>query len=153
MKLIGKDGLSRFLEIGLGVLMVVVVALLLTLPWSITWITERTPNDPQGMYVRYLVILAYSGVMAELILWQCRGMIRNVNHGRVFTADTVRRLRVAAVEVLVLAVFYGATMFWMSKFFMAFLFVVFILGGCLLLVLAEIFRQANRYKEENDMTI
>ena len=44
-------------------------------------------------------------------------------------------------------------MFWMSKFFMAFLFVVFVLGGCLLLVLAELFRQANRYKEENDMTI
>ena len=144
---------ARCLEAGLFCLMVVIVGLLLTLPWSITWITERTPDDPQGMYVRYLVILAYSGVMAELILWQCRGMIRNVNHGRVFTADTVRRLRVAAVEVLVLAVFYGATMFWMSKFFMAFLFVVFILGGCLLLVLAEIFRQANRYKEENDMTI
>ena len=55
--------------------------------------------------------------------------------------------------LMVLAVFYGATMFWMSKFFMAFLFVVFVLGGCLLLVLAEVFRLANRYKEENDMTI
>ena len=151
MKLIGKHGLSRLIEAGLILLMVVVPALLLTLPWSITWITERTSDDP--FYVKYLVILTYSGVMAELILWQARGMIHNVNHGHVFTADTVRRLRVAAVEVLVLAVFYGATMFWMSKFFMAFLFVVFVLGGCILLVLAELFRQANQYKEENDMTI
>ena len=153
MKLIGKGSLSRWIEGGLIGLMIVVVGLLLTLPWSITWITERTPADPQGLYIKYLVILTYSGIMTELILWQCRGMIHNVNIGKVFTADTVRRLRVAAVEVLVLALFYGATMFWMSKFFMAFLFVVFILGGCLLLVLAEIFSQANRYKEENDMTI
>lgn len=153
MKLIGKGSLSRWIEGGLIALMVVVVALLLTLPWSITWITERTPDDPQGYYVKYLVILTYSGIMSELILWQCRGMMRNVNVGKVFTANTVHRLRVAAVEVLILALFYGATMFWMSKFFMAFLFVVFVLGGCLLLVLAEVFSQANQYKEENDMTI
>ncbi len=115
MKLIGKSGLSRVVEVGLIALLVVVPALLLTLPWSITWITARPADVP--FYVKYLVILAYSGVMSELILWQARGIIHNVNCGHVFTADTVRRLRVTAVEVLVLAVFYGATMFWMSKFF------------------------------------
>ena len=151
MKMIGKNGLSRFIEGALWGLMGVVLVLLFTLPFSITWVTERTPEDPY--YFKYLIILAYSGVMAELVLWQCRGMIHNVNHGRIFTADTVHRLRVAAGELMVLAVFYAATMFWMSKFFMAFLFVVFVIGGCLLLVLAEIFNQANRYKEENDMTI
>ena len=54
---------------------------------------------------------------------------------------------------MVLAVAYLATMFWMSKFFMAALFVVFVLAGGVLLVFAELFRQANAYKEENDMTI
>lgn len=62
-------------------------------------------------------------------------------------------MRVMAVETLVLAVFYLATMFWMSKFFMAALFVVFVLAGGTFLVFAELFRQANQYKEENDMTI
>ncbi|MBR3778629.1 MAG: DUF2975 domain-containing protein [Clostridia bacterium] len=151
MKLIGKGGLSRHIEIALTVLLCVVPILLVSLPFGITWITERTPDD--AYYVKYLVILAYSGVMSELILWQGRGMIRNVNRGLAFSLSTVRHLRVAAVEVLVLAAFYLATMFWMSKFFMAFLFVVFVLGGCLLFVLAEIFRQAIEYKEENDMTI
>ena len=151
MKMLGKNGLSRFIEVALWVLMATVVVLLFTLPFSITWVTERTPEDPY--YFKYLIILAYSGVMAELVLWQCLGTIRNVNRGQVFSANTVRRLRVAAVELMVLAGFYGATMFWMSKFFMAFLFIVFVIGGCLLLVLAEVFRQANQYKEENDMTI
>ena len=57
------------------------------------------------------------------------------------------------LQMLVLALFYFATMFWMSKFFMAVLFVVFVLAGAVLLVFAELFRQANAYKEENDMTI
>lgn len=151
MKLIGKSGLSRFVEVGLVALLVVVPLLLVTLPWSITWITERPHGDPY--YIRYLVILSYSAVMAELVLWQGRGVLHNVNVGKVFSADTVRRMRVMAIECLVLAAFYLATMFWMSKFFMAFLFVCFILVGCSLLVFAELFRQANEYKKENDMTI
>lgn len=151
MKLIGKSGLSRVIEACLIAMLVIVPVLLITLPWSITWITERTSGDPY--YIRYLVILAYSGVMTELIIWQGRGILHNVNVGQVFSADTVRRLRVMATECLVLAAFYLATMFWMSKFFMAFLFVTFVLVGCSLLVFAELFRQANEYKKENDMTI
>ena len=153
MKLIGKNGLSRVLEIGLIALLVVIPALVITLPWTITLVTGRLPDDPQGFYIRYLVILAYSGLMAELILWQARGILHNVNVGQVFSHNTVRRMRVMAMECVVLAVIYLATMFWMSKFFMAFLFVCFVMIGCALVVFAELFAQANRYKEENDMTI
>ncbi len=151
MKLIGKNGLSRFIEIALLVMLVLIPLVVASLPFSITWITDRPMRDEY--YTRYLVILSYSGLMAELIFWQARGIMRNVNRNCVFSADTVRRMRVMAVEVLVLALFYFATMFWMSKFFMAVLFIVFVLAGGVLLVFAELFRQANAYKEENDMTI
>ena len=153
MKLIGKNGLSRVIETCLVGLLILVPILVVTLPWSITLATDRTIEDPQGFYIRYLVILAYSGVMAELILWQARGILHNVNNGKVFSNGTVRRMRVMAVEFVVLSAFYLATMFWMSKFFMAFLFVCFVLVGCSLFVFAELFAQANEYKSENDMTI
>jgi len=153
MKLCGSKRFAHILQGCMIAMMVVVAALLLTLPWSITWITERTPEDPEGMYVKYLVVLAFSGVMSELILWQARGILRNVTRGCVFSADTVRRMRVAAIEILVLGIFFGITMFWMNKFFMAFLFVVLVLACCFSLVLTEVFRQANEYKQENDMTI
>ena len=143
--------LGRLIGVAIIVLLCVVPILLVSLPFGITWITERTPDDPY--YVKYLIILTYSGVMSELILWRCHRMMRGVNRGKAFSRKTVLHLRVAAVEMMVLAGFYLATMFWMSKFFMAFLFVVFVLGGCLLLVLAEIFRQAIQFKEENEMTI
>ncbi len=153
MKLVGKHGLSRALEIALIVLLVLIPALEIALPWLITLATERTPEDPQGYYIRYLITLAYSGILVELILWQARGVLRNVNNGRVFSADTVRRMRIMAVECLVLATAYLATMVWMHKFFMVALFVCFVMIGCTLLVFSELFQQANQYKEENDMTI
>lgn len=151
MKMTGNGWLSRTIEYAVIVVMIIALALLLMLPWSITWITERTRDDPY--YTRYFVILTYSGIMTELILWQGRGIMHNVNHNRVFSADTVRRMRVAAIECLVLAVFYLATMFWMSKFFMAALFVFLVMAGSTILVFSQLFDQANRYKEENDMTI
>lgn len=151
MKCIGKGGLSRLIEFALIVLMIVILGLLVMLPWSITWITGRISTDP--FYTRYLVILCYSGVMVELLFWQARGIMHNVNCGRVFSHNTVHRMRVIAAEAIVLATFYLVTMFWMSKFFMATLFVVFVLASGVCVVFAELFRQAMVYKEENDMTI
>ncbi len=150
-KLVGKNGLSHIIECCLVALLVIIPLLAISLPWSITAITERTADDPY--YIRYFIILTYSALMVELMVWQGRGLLHNVNSGRVFSADTVRRMRIMAVECVVLAAFYFATMFWMSKFFMAVLFVAFVLIGCSLLVFAELFRQATQYKEENEMTI
>ncbi|MBE6778067.1 MAG: DUF2975 domain-containing protein [Ruminococcaceae bacterium] len=153
MTLIGKRSLSRVLEIGTIVLLFIIPMLVIALPWLITLATGRTPEDPQGYYYRYLITLTYSGVLTELILWQARGIMHNVNTGKVFSANTVRRMRIMAAECYVLALAYLATMVWMHKFFMAVLFVCFVMFGCTLLVFSELFRQANRYKEENDMTI
>lgn len=153
MKLCQSRSFIRLLEIGMLAMMVAVAALLVTLPWSITWITERTREDPEGLYIKYLVVLAVSGVAAELILWQARGILHNISHGHIFTNDNVRRIRTVAFEILALGVFFGATLFWVHKFFMAFLFVVLVLACCFALVMAEVFCQANEYKAENDMTI
>ncbi len=152
-KLVGQRGLSRVIEHCLTALLILIPLLLISLPWSITLFTDRTPDDPQGLYYRYFIVLSISALLVELIVWQGRGVLRNVNAGKVFSADTVRRMRVMAVECVVMAAFYFATIFWMNKFFMAVLFVCLVMIGCSLLVFAELFRQAVAYKEENDMTI
>ena len=56
-------------------------------------------------------------------------------------------------EILALGVFYGGALLWVHKFFMALLFVTLVLACCFVLVMAEVFHQANQFKEENDMTI
>lgn len=153
MKLVGKNGLSGWIETSMGILMVVAAILMVTLPWSIPYVTDRHPGDPEGYYYRYMVVLIISGILAELILWQAKGIMRNVNAGNPFCRDTVRRLKVIGVECLVLGAFYGAAVFLVTKVFMIVVLVTFLVVGLSLLVFSELFRQAVAYKEENDMTI
>lgn len=153
VKLIGKGGVSRIVEGMLIFLLCLAPVLMVTLPWTIPMITDRRAGEPLFLYEKYLVILFLSGLVAELVLWQARGIMRNVNHGKAFSADTVRRLHTIGVECLTLGVAYAIATFFVTKFFMVVVLVTFITVGMILLVFAELFRQAVAYKEENDMTI
>lgn len=153
MKIVGRRGLSGVIEIALDVLMGVAFLLTVTLPWSIPAVTLKQPGMAGGWYEKYLVVLAVSGGLAELILWQARGIMNNINRGRAFSTDTVRRLRVIGMECLALALFYFGAVFVVTKFFMVVVFVAFSVVGLVLFVFAELFRQAVSYKKENDMTV
>lgn len=154
MKMIGKRGFSRIVEILLLILLAFVPLVMVSLPWAIPYFSGKVPGHaPNFYYEKYLVILLISGVMAELILWQVRGIMRNVNTARAFSQDTVRRLRVTGIECLVLGGLWGVSLVLVSKVFVAAVLVTFVVVGMILLVLAELFRQAVAYKEENEMTI
>lgn len=153
MKILGKQGLSGVIQIALDVLMGVAFLLTVTLPWSIPAVTLEQPGAAGFWYEKYLAVLLVSGVMAELILWQARGIMNNINRGRAFSEDTVRRLRVIGAECLAISLFYFVSVFFVTKFFMVAVFVTFSVVGLILFVFAELFRQALLYKTENDMTI
>ncbi len=151
MKNAGK--LSRIMEIAAWFLMIADLALMIGLPW----ITETLTSQPRGgdLYKQYLVFLYVTGLVAELILWQCRGIMRNVTQKTSFCADTVKRLRKIGWIALALAVVWIVLVlcFDVFKFLMAFLALLFAFIGLVLFVFAELFAQATAYKEENDMTV
>lgn len=154
MKLIDKRGLSGILEVVLWVAMAAGLVIIVTLPWSVSHLMMPFNNAPDFWYPRYLVTLSVSGVLAELILWQVRGIMRNVNRGTIFSLDTVKRIKVAGIECIVISLFYLVMTFCgMTKFTMLIIFVAFLLMGLVALVFSELFRQAVKYKQENDMTI
>ncbi len=151
MNYIGKRRLSHILEVALVICMIAGAGLMAVLPWLITWRTGFTPEHE--LYPKFIVILSVTWLMVELLFWQARGILHNVNTGSVFSMNTVRRMRVMAIEAIILATFYFFSMFWFWRFFMAALFLVFVLAAGVCLVFSELFRQATHYKEENDMTI
>ena len=153
INLVGKNGLSGIIEAALIALMVVALGLMISLPWTVSQVTQHNAGEPGYWYEKYLVVLMFSGLLAELILWQARGVMHNVDVGRPFCRDTVRRLRIIGAECLVLAAFYFVAIFVVTKFFMGVVFVAFTIIGLILFVFAELFRQATVYKEENEMTI
>ncbi len=151
--MLDRKRLGRILEWLLVGLMLLAVALIVTLPWSIPDVTMRFPGEPDRLYEKYFTVLSVSGIMAELILWQARRVMHNINKGKAFSKDTVKRLYVIGWEILVLAAFYFVMTFFLHKFFMIAVFVAFTIIGLLLFVLGQLFSEAFAYKAENDMTI
>ncbi len=145
--------LSRILEFALAGFMILAAVLTVTLYWSIPDVTLHHPGEPMRLFEKYFVVLTVSGCMAELILWQALQVMRNINRGKAFSKNTVKRLSIVGWECLVLALFYFVMTFWVHKFFMVVVFVAFTILGMLLFVLAQLFREAFAYKSENDMTI
>lgn len=145
--------LGRVMEVAAWFLMLADLGLMIGLPW----ITETLTSQPRGgnLYMQYLVFLYVTGLVAELILWQCRGIMRNVTQKAPFCADTVKRLRKIGWIAVTLAVVWIVLVlcFDVFKFLMAFLALLFAFIGLVLFVFAELFKQATAYKEENDMTI
>ncbi len=145
--------LSRFMEGATWFLMAFDVLLMIGLPWITEILTSQEPGST--LYTHYLIFLYVTGVFAELVLWQCRGIIRNVNVGKPFCADMVCRLRRLGTECLILAGIWLLFVIFLEvfRFLMAFLMIMFAFIGLILFVFAELFTQATAYKEENDMTI
>ena len=148
-----RKGLGKVLEWLLVGLMALAAVLIVTLPWSIPDVTKQFPGGPEQLYEKYFAVLSVSGVMAERLLWQARRVMHNINKGKAFSKDTVKRLYVAGWEALALAAFYFVMTFFLHKFFMVALFVAFTIVGLLLFVLGQLFSEAFAYKTENDMTI
>lgn len=149
----GKLTLSRVMEKSVYVLMAADLLMMILLPWLTETITAQGPG--KEFYSDYLIIMYTSGVMAELVLWQCRGLLKRINAGEPFGNEVSHRLRVIGVLCLTLATLYllFVLVLGFAKFFMALMTVVFAFIGLVLFVFAELFRQAAAYKAENDMTI
>lgn len=145
--------LSCVMEIAAWVLMIVDLGLMIAAPWFMETLTSQQRGG--GLYEQYLIFLYLTGVVAELILWQCRGIMRNVTHKTPFCTDTVKRLRKIGWIAVTLAVVWLVMVFCFDvfKFLMTFLALLFAFIGLVLFVFAALFEQATAYKEENDMTI
>jgi len=153
MRIVGGKGLGKFIEYFLLVLIAAAGVLTLTLYWSIPLFTIHVPGQPDGKFIKFFIVLMFSGIMSIFILWQVRCIMRIINRGNPFVSDLVRRLRLAAMECFVLAAAYFLSIFFVTRFFSAIVFVTFLVVGVIILVFAELFRQAIAYKEENDKII
>ncbi|MBQ4618041.1 MAG: DUF2975 domain-containing protein [Clostridia bacterium] len=153
MTLIGKKRLTGVLEIAVWVLMALTVAVIVALPWIIDWMMQFNQNE-DFWRPRYVVTLITSGVLAFLMQWQLRGVLHNANTDKIFSHNTVTRLRVLGGECLTMAAFYVVMLTCgMTKFSVVLVALMFLLAGLFLLVFGEFFLKAIEYKQENDMTI
>lgn len=150
----GTKQLGRALEMLCVVCMAAGAVVVATLPWSLRWYLARYHASLSGrVYTSMLTLLAISGVSAFIILGYGRGILHDISLGDPFTLRTARRFRAVAAWCLPIAGAYLGGVFFLPSAFVVMVGLAFAFLAVLLFLLAELFAQAARYKQENDLTI
>lgn len=147
-----SGGVTRFTSALLVIMFYGGIAATASLPWVFKWGGQYYPSL-RTHYWFNTILFMLSGVGAVLIIRELRRMFRTVLDNDCFVEQNVLSLRrmgwlgfsIAAITLIRLFVlFTPATLIIIAVFFIA---------GLFSFVLSEVFAQAVRYKEENDLTV
>ena len=105
------------------------------------------------LYYPKLICGMAAGVFALLILWELRKMMRTVVDGNCFVSANVQSLKRMSRCAALIAVFMLGSNLSAPTLTAGAMTLVFIIAGLFSRVLAGVFQEAVRYKEENDLTI
>ena len=151
---------SKRLAVGTSYLLNVMfyggIAVTVTLPVSLRLLEKYVPLFQQAIrehYIELLVIYAILGVAALFLIAQLRHIFRTVLQENCFVMENVKSLRkmgnisffIAGMSLVQIVLYPTITM--------AVVVLVFLIAGLFSKVLALVFEEAVRYKEENDLTI
>lgn len=134
------------------------IAVIVTLPISVKFIgklyqMKLYSNAVLDSYAEIVIVYFVLGVSAEALIWELRKIFKTVINGDCFVMENVESLKkmgnvsffIAAMSVVRSIVYLTVAMLVVVC--------VFIIAGLFSKVLAQVFEQAVRYKEENDLTI
>lgn len=107
----------------------------------------------EGIRLQLTAVLILSGIAALYILWTLRCIFKTLLNTNPFTLENVDALRKMAVASFIISALYiTKCLFWFTLG-TAIIVIIFAIAGLFSLVLADVFKQAVQYKEENDLTV
>lgn len=107
----------------------------------------------EGIRLQLTAVLMLSGIAALYILWTLRCIFKTLLNTNPFTLENVDALRKMAVASFVISALYITKCFFWFTLGTAIIVIIFAIAGLFSLVLADVFKQAVQYKEENDLTV
>lgn len=142
-------GLTKFF---LDLMFYTGILVTISLPFSIHWVGRLLPRFEQH-YWALLIIYFILGIAAVLLIHELRKIFRTVLAKNCFVMENVgslRRMGNISFFIVVMSIVRCIVYLTIA---MAVVIFVFIIAGLFSKVLAYVFEEAVRYKEENDMTI
>ncbi len=153
MKILDKNGLSGIIQRFIELMLIGAILIILGLPFVLRWYISLLKGNTSELYAFLLPFLYVTGILAAIIVYELRRVFITLNRMDPFRMDNVRSFKTMAVCCFLIAAAYAVKIFTFNSFLTIILFMVFIIGGFMLLILSEVFRQAVIVKEENDLTI
>ncbi len=129
------------------------IVVIVTLPLTLRYAGIYYSSAFQEYYVLMLVIFALSGICGIVIVGQLRKMMRTVVQKNCFVYENVKSLKVMGITSAVIVVLFLIKCFFLPTPATFIIVLTFFIAGLFSEVLSFVFREAIRYKEENDLTI
>lgn len=123
-----------------------------TLPFSLKWIGNHLPRVAEN-YKEAVIIYFVLGVSAVILIRELRKIFKTVLAEDCFVAENVKSLRKMGNWSFFIALMSIVRSIVYVTIAMAVVILVFVIAGLFSKVLAMVFEEAVRYKEENDLTI
>jgi len=150
----GKNFIHCFTKILIDIMFFGGIIVTVTLPLIMKAIAPysnylgiKYPDTPRTIF------LMISGVLALFLLWELRKLFKSLNIGNPFMPANVGSLKKCAVCAFLISAMYALkilTAFTMASVIIC---IIFAILGLFSLTLKDLFRQAVKFKEENDFTI
>lgn len=153
MKILGRYGLSGIIQRFIELILIGGILIILGLPFVLKWYIGLLNGNTTELYAFLLPFLYVTGILAAIIVFELRKIFITLNRMDPFRMDNVKSFRTIAICCFIIAAAYVVKIFMFNSFLTIILFMVFVIGGFMLLVLSEVFRQAVIVKQENDLTI
>lgn len=148
-----KESIIRITKLLLDFMFFSGILVTVSLPFTISWITDLYPSVIRTHYTEYVIIYFSLGLLAIAILGELRKMFRTVLKGDCFVYDNVVSLqRMGTYSFMIAAISLVRNVIYLTNA-MSVVILVFVVAGLFSKVLAFVFEDAVRYKEENDLTI
>ena len=155
MKILGENGIGKFLKIFLQICFFGGTILLIILPFILQIVVLHLNATAYIIYP--------NGIALLVIVYQFIGLFDSLKSNNPFCLENTKRLKRAGVASLIEAVLWLLDLLVQTilvKSFepviilvLIFMFILFIGVSIALYILAELIRQATTYKEENELTI
>ena len=149
----GQEKTNKFTKIILDVMFYCGIGILATLPFTLRLAGRYYSKALSDNFISMLLVFAVAGVCGLMIVAQLRRMMKTVIEGACFVPDNVRSLQVMANQSLLIAAAFIINLFLVPTPATAVIVLVFFIAALFSQVLANVFAEAIRYKEETDLTI
>lgn len=129
------------------------IFVIVTLPLSLKYAGIYYSPAFEQYYALMLLIFALAGVCGIVIVGQLRKMMRTVVEKNCFVYENVKSLKTMGITSAVIVLLFTIKCFFLPTPATFIIVLTFFIAGLFSGVLSFVFREAIRYKEENDLTI
>jgi hypothetical protein len=155
MKIIGRTGLSGMVKLLIEAILVIGAVVYITLPFFLKCFMNLEGGIlGKGENYAFLVgFLYFVGAFLIVILFEIRRIFSTINSGNPFQSANAKSLKMIALMSLLITGSFIVKIFFFNTILTMATAVIFLIAGLFSVVLAEVFKQAVAFKEENDLTI